>query len=371
MLKFTLNHTNNKARLGLLETKHSKITTPVFMPVGTKATVKGILPETLHNIGFEIILANTYHMMLTPGADIVEEQGGLHKFMNWGKSFLTDSGGFQVMSLSELSKIKDNGVEFRSHIDGSKHFMTPQSSVEIQHKLNSNITMVLDECTPYPATYEYAKKSANRTTEWAKLSKNAFIDRDGFGIFAINQGSMFEDLRKQSAEELMEIGFDGYAIGGLAIGEPVEKMLEVINFVEPLLPKNKPRYLMGVGRPSDIVQAIELGVDMFDCVLPTRMGRNGRAFTSNGEVNIRNAKHKTSLEPLDKNCKCSACLNYTKGYLHHLFKTAEMLGGILLTTHNLYFYNDFIKQSRNAILNNSFKDFKIKFLSSLNNLDND
>lgn len=371
MLKFTVNHTNGNARLGTLTTAHSTITTPVFMPVGTKATVKGILPEQLHDIGFEIILANTYHMMLTPGEDIVQHFGGLHKFMNFNKSFLTDSGGFQVMSLSSLRKITDNGVEFRSHINGAKHFMSPESSVQIQHKLNANITMVLDECVPFPTTYNYAKHSTNRTSLWAKRSKNAFVNRDGYGIFAINQGSLFKDLRRQSAEELVEMDFDGYAIGGLAIGEPLPSMLEIIDYTKDLLPTNKPRYLMGVGRPIDILEAIALGVDMFDCVLPTRMGRNARAFTSVGEVNVRNAKHKLSKQPLDNNCNCYCCKNYTIGYLHHLFKAKEMLAGMLTTYHNLYFYNNMIKQAREAIANNTYLQFKTQFLSKLETLKND
>ena len=365
MLNYNINYTSKNARVGSLKTAHSLITTPVFMPVGTKATVKGILPEILHEIGFEIILANTYHMMLTPGASIVKDFGGLHKFMNFNKSFLTDSGGFQVMSLSSLNKILENGVEFKSHIDGSKHFMTPELSIQLQHQLNSNITMVLDECIPYPTTYDYAKISINRTTRWAQRSKNAYIDREGFGIFAINQGSLFKDLRQQSAEDLINIDFDGYAIGGLAIGEPLDKMLEIIEYVNQILPKDKPRYLMGVGRPIDILNAIELGVDMFDCVLPTRMGRNGRAFTSIGEVKIKNNKHKLSKEALDRNCNCSCCQNYTCGYLHHLFKTKEMLGSILLTIHNLYFYNNMIKQARQAIIDNTFQQFKAKFIKEL------
>jgi queuine tRNA-ribosyltransferase len=368
-LKFTLKKTNGRARLGQLETAHGIINTPIFMPVGTKATVKGIMPSMLEEIGFEIILGNTYHLMLTPGADIVDRQGGLHTFSNWKRGILTDSGGYQVMSLSKLRKIKEEGVEFSSHIDGSKHKMSPEISVQIQHKLDSNITMVLDECIPYGSEREYVIDSTNRTTRWAKRSKDAFVDRPGYGIFGINQGGVFEDLRIKSAEELIEIGFDGYAIGGLAIGEPQEKMFEVISFTEPHLPKDKPRYLMGVGRPSDILGAIGLGVDMFDCVLPTRMGRNGRAFTSIGEVNIKNAKYKEDKEPLDANCQCYACKNYGKSYLHHLFRAEEMLGGILLTTHNLYFYHNMIKQARTAILEDRYEEFKTNFLNNLSILD--
>ena len=368
-LEFTLQKTDGKARAGTLKTAHSTIETPIFMPVGTKATVKGMLVDNLHEIGFPIILGNTYHLMLAPTANIVEEQGGLHKFMNWNKSILTDSGGYQVMSLSKLNKIKDDSVVFQSHIDGSKHVMTPAISVGIQHQLDSNITMVLDECIPYGSDRDYVINSTNRTTKWAKLSKEAFIDRDGYGIFGIIQGGVFEDLRQKSAQELIEIGFDGYAIGGLAIGEPQPVMFEVINYTEHLIPANKPRYLMGVGRPSDILGAVELGVDMFDCVLPTRMGRNARAFTSFGEINIRNAKHKNDSNQLDINCKCKCCSNYSKSYLHHLFKCDEMLGGILLTIHNLYFYNNLMKQIRQSILTGTFKEFKqeaINKLSSMN-----
>lgn len=366
-LKFTLNHQDNKARCGTLETAHGIIETPIFMPVGTKATVKGILPDTLKDIGFQIILGNTYHLMLTPGADIVQQQGGLHKFADWDRTILTDSGGFQVMSLSGLRKIKEEGVEFRSHLNGSKHFMSPEISVQIQHKLDSNITMVLDECIPYGSELKYVEQSTARTTRWAQRSKDAFVDREGYGIFGIVQGGVDRDLREKSAKELIAIGFDGYAIGGLAIGEPQEKMFEVISFTEPFMPKDKPRYLMGVGRPADILGAIELGVDMFDCVLPTRMGRNGKAFTSHGEINIKNAKYKTSLEPLDKECQCLTCTRYTQGYLHHLIKTDEMLGAILLTTHNLYFYHKMIQKARLAIKENRYANYKKEFLEKMNN----
>jgi queuine tRNA-ribosyltransferase len=335
------------------------------MPVGTKATVKGILPEALKDIGFDVILGNTYHLMLTPGADLVEKFGGLHKFANWDRSILTDSGGYQVMSLSSLRKISEDAVEFRSHIDGSKHKMSPEISVQIQHKLDSNITMVLDECIPIDSDKIYVDESTKRTTRWARRSKEAFINRDGYGIFGIVQGGIYEDLRKISALDLTSIGFDGYAIGGLAIGEPQNVMFDVINFTTPNLPTDKPRYLMGVGRPSDILGAIELGVDMFDCVLPTRMGRNARAFSHFGEINIRNSHHREDLLPLDAKCNCYVCKNYTKGYLHHLFKTQEMLGAILLTTHNLAFYHQMICKAREAILNNNYSNFKAQFLEEL------
>lgn len=365
-LKFEIKKTSGRARLGQLHTKHRIIQTPIFMPVGTKATVKGILPETLKEIGFDIILGNTYHLMLTPGADLVEHFGGLHKFANWDRAILTDSGGYQVMSLSSLCKIKEEGVEFRSHLDGSKHKMTPEISVQIQHKLDSNITMVLDECIPYGSDKEYVIKSTIRTSSWAKRSKDAFVDRDGYGIFGIVQGGIYEDLRALSAKDLINIGFDGYAIGGLAIGEPQEKMFEVINFTTPNMPEDKPRYLMGVGRPSDILGAIELGVDMFDCVLPTRMGRNARAFTHFGELNMRNAKHKEDLTPLDSLCNCYVCKNYSKGYIHHLFRAEEMLGAVLLTTHNLAFYHQMIEKARLAIEADNYSEFKINFLKKFN-----
>ncbi|MDR0484533.1 MAG: tRNA guanosine(34) transglycosylase Tgt, partial [Alphaproteobacteria bacterium] len=335
------------------------------MPVGTKATVKGMLPQTLLDIGFEIILGNTYHLMVAPSADTVELLGGLHKFANWEKVILTDSGGFQVMSLSSLNKIKEEYVEFRSHINGQKHIMTPESSTQIQHQLDSNISMVLDECIPYGSTKDYVEKSTLRTTRWAKRSRDAFIQRDGYGQFGIVQGGIYEDLRNLSVNQLMELNFEGYAIGGLAIGEPQEVMFEVISYTEPLLPKDKPRYLMGVGRPADILGAIELGVDMFDCVIPTRMGRNARAFTHYGEINIRNSKHKLDSNTLDNNCDCYTCKNYSRAYLHHLFKVGEMLGAILLTLHNLYFYHSMIKKSRLAIEENRFSEFKADFLAKL------
>ncbi|MDR2008530.1 MAG: tRNA guanosine(34) transglycosylase Tgt [Alphaproteobacteria bacterium] len=365
MLEFTLKTQDGRARRGELKTAHGTIQTPIFMPVGTKGTVKGMYPEQLLDIGFEIILGNTYHLMLTPSADIVESLGGLHKFANWHKAILTDSGGFQVMSLSALSKIKEEYVEFRSHINGQKHIMTPEVSTQIQHKLDSNISMVLDECIPYGSSKDYVEKSTLRTTRWAERSRNAFVARDGYGQFGIVQGGVFEDLRILSAGQLNEFNFEGYAIGGLAIGEPQESMFEVISYTEPLLPKNKPRYLMGVGRPSDILGAIELGVDMFDCVIPTRMGRNARAFTHYGEINIRNSKHRLDGGTLDVDCDCYTCKTYSRAYLHHLFKVGEMLGAMLLTYHNLYFYHSMIKKARAAIEENRFSEFKREFLVRL------
>ncbi len=364
-LQFEIKNHDKRARRGELTTAHGVIQTPIFMPVGTKGTVKGMLPQMLVDIGFEIILGNTYHLMLTPGAAIVEKQGGLHKFANWHKGILTDSGGFQVMSLSSLSKIKEEYVEFRSHIDGSKHVMTPEISTNIQYQLDSNISMVLDECIPYGSTKQYVESSTLRTTRWAKRSQSTFIDREGYGQFGIVQGGVFEDLRMISAYDLINLNFDGYAIGGLAIGEPQEKMFEVIKYTELVLPKNKPRYLMGVGRPSDILGAIELGVDMFDCVLPTRMARNAKAFTSYGELNIKNAKHREDSNPVDNRCFCDCCKNYSRAYMHHLFKTQEMLGAILLTIHNLFFYHDMIKKARKAIEDNEFTEFKNDFLNKI------
>jgi queuine tRNA-ribosyltransferase len=365
-LNFTLHKTCSKsrARLGTLITKHSTINTPVFMPVGTKATVKGIHFSELKDLGAEIILGNTYHLMLTPGQDIIKSQGGLHSFMNWDKSILTDSGGYQVMSLSSLNKISDEGVKFRSHLSGEYYFLTPAKSIEIQHTLDSNITMVFDECVKYPATYEETKKALTRTHNWAQKSYQAFIQREGYGIFGINQGGTYQDLRIDSAKFLSDINFNGYAVGGLAVGEPQNIMFEVLNYTTDHLPKNKPRYLMGVGRPQDILGAVELGIDMFDCVMPTRAGRNAKAFTSIGELNIRNAKYKDSKDKLDSNCTCKTCQNYSLSYLHHLFRAKEMLGAMLLTYHNLHYYLNLMQEIREAIKTDTFLEYKQKTLSN-------
>ncbi len=361
MLEFNLFNQENKARLGQIQTAHSVVNTPAFMPVGTVGTVKAMTAESVASTGAEILLGNTYHLMLRPGAERVANFGGLHKFMNWDKPILTDSGGFQVMSLSGLRKITEEGVKFQSHLSGESFFLSPERSMEIQHLLDADITMAFDECVKYPAPRKKVEESMRRSMRWAKRSKEAFQDRPGYGLFGIVQGGMFEDLRMESVNNLIQIGFDGYAIGGLAVGEGQEKMFEVLNYTAPALPDNKPRYLMGVGRPSDIVGSVARGVDMFDCVMPTRSGRTGQAFTSLGVINIRNAKYMDDHEPLDKECSCPLCQNYTRGYLHHLFRSGEILGAMLLTQHNLHFYENLMKQIRLAIEKNCFQKFYEQF----------
>ena len=338
------------ARAGKILTAHGVVQTPAFMPVGTLATVKSMLPESLINIGTEIVLSNTYHLMLRPGEDIIFKQGGLHKFMNWKKPILTDSGGFQVMSLSKLRKIFREGVEFKSHLDGQKYFLTPKKSVDIQYKLGSTISMIFDECTPYPIHYNDAKKSMLLSLQWAEESKKAFVNRDGYGLFGIIQGSMFKDLRKESIEQLKNIEFDGYAIGGLAVGEQFDQMLKVLEFTMPYIPKHQPRYLMGVGKPIDIVAAIKRGIDMFDCVLPTRSGRNGQAFIKGGIINIKNHQYISDYSPLDYHCLCYTCKNYTRSYLSHLIRSNEILGSILMTWHNIFYYQNLVQRLRELIL---------------------
>lgn len=356
-LKFEILKTIGKTRLGKLHTKHGVVNTPAFMPVGTCGTVKAMMPESVAATGAEILLNNTYHLMLRPGADLVEKMGGMHKFMHWDKPILTDSGGFQVMSLTGLRKLTEEGVTFRSHVDGKKFFLSPEESMKIQHKLDSNITMCLDECTPFPATYEQAKKSMQMSMRWAKRCRNAFIDRDGYGIFGIQQGSIFKDLRDESAQKLTEIGFDGYAIGGLAVGEGQEKMFEVLDYAPVSLPSDKPRYLMGVGRPDDIVGAVLRGVDMFDCVMPTRSGRTAQAFTKYGPVNIKNARHREDNRPLEADCDCPLCRNFNRAYIHHLQKCNEILAVMLLTWHNIRYYQRLMQGLRNAIANDTLSEF--------------
>lgn len=360
-LKFEILNRQGKSRLGKLHTKHGTIDTPAFMPVGTCGTVKAMMPESVAATGAQILLGNTYHLMLRPGADLVEKMGGLHKFMNWDKPILTDSGGFQVMSLSGLRKLTEEGVTFKSHVDGSKHFLSPEKSMEIQHKLDSNITMCLDECTPFPATYEQAQKSMQMSMRWAKRSRDAFIDRDGYGLFGIQQGSVFKDLRQESAQKLSEIGFDGYAIGGLAVGEGQDSMFEVLDYAPDMLPEDKPRYLMGVGRPDDIVGAVLRGVDMFDCVMPTRSGRTAQAFTAYGTINIRNSRHKEDNRPLEEGCDCPLCTNYTRAYIHHLQKCNEVLAIMLLTWHNIRYYQRLMKGIRGALAENKLEEFAQEF----------
>lgn len=359
---FKIKASANKARRGEIACAHGHIQTPAFMPVGTAATVKALKNSDVEDSGAEIILGNVYHLMLRPTHELVAQLGGLHKFMNWKKPILTDSGGFQVMSLSQIRKITDAGVEFSSHLDGSKHFITPEKSIEIQHKLGSDITMIFDECVKFGATYEEAKKAMERSNDWAQRSKDAFQKRDGYGIFGIMQGSTFKDLREISAKKLIEIGFDGYAIGGLAVGEGQEIMFDVLNYACDFLPQEKPRYLMGVGKPSDIVGSVLRGIDMFDCVIPTRSGRTGQAFTYEGQINIRNAKYKTDEKPLMENCNCYACQNHSRAYLHHLVKSGEILGSMLMSQHNIFFYQNLMKKIRGHIENDSFTEFAEEFL---------
>jgi len=348
-LRFNLQKVDGQARLGILSTAHGDISTPAFMPVGTAGTVKAMTPEAVAQTGAQIILGNTYHLMLRPGADRVEHFGGLHKFMNWPGPILTDSGGFQVMSLKGLRKMSENGVVFKSHIDGSSHNLTPEYSMQIQHKLDSNITMALDECTPYPATEKEAETSMQRSMRWAKRSKDAFFPRDGYGLFGIVQGGIYSELRRESAEELKGISFDGYAVGGLAVGEGQKVMFQVLQDTIPHLPYNRPRYLMGVGKPSDLVGAVMRGIDMFDCVLPTRSGRTDQAFSRMGQLNMRNARHKNDTRPIDDKCTCYTCQKYTRGYIHHLGLCKEILGSTLLSWHNLHYYQDLMRGIRVAI----------------------
>ncbi|MFK7967554.1 MAG: tRNA guanosine(34) transglycosylase Tgt [Rickettsiaceae bacterium] len=355
--KFYLETTTKKARTGFIETAHGHIRTPAFMPVGTRATVKAMFPESVKSTGSDIILGNTYHLMLKPGAERIAKLGGLHKFMNWSGPILTDSGGFQVMSLSGLRKITEEGVEFRSHIDGSKHMLTPERSTEIQHLLGSTISMVFDECTPYPATFEQTKFSMELSSRWAERSRNAFVKRLGYAQFGIMQGGMYKELREKSAQDLTKIDFEGYAIGGLAVGEGQEAMLSVLDYAPEFLPKEKPRYLMGVGKPSDIIGAVARGIDMFDCVIPTRSGRNGQAFTKYGAINIRNSKYADDNSPLEQDCLCPACANYSKAYLHHTVRVGEMIGSMLMTWHNIQYFQGLMSRIRSYIEEGKDFDF--------------
>ena len=345
---FTLTATDGAARVGRITTVHGPITTPAFMPVGTAGTVKAMLPASVRDTGAEIILGNTYHLMLRPGAEQVAAFGGLHQFMNWPGPILTDSGGYQVMSLAGLRKIDEDGVTFRSHLDGSRHALSPERSIAIQHHLDATITMVLDECTPFPASHEEAGESMRRSMRWAARSKAAFAERPGYGLFGIVQGGVYPDLRRESVTRLAEIGFDGYAVGGLAVGEGQAVMLETLDATVPAMPADRPRYLMGVGKPADLVAAVARGIDMFDCVLPTRSGRNGQAFTRRGALNLRNSQHKTDAAPLDADCACPACRDHSRAYLHHLIKAKEILGAMLMTWHNLQYYQDLMRDLRAA-----------------------
>jgi len=358
---FELLTTDGRARTGRLSTAHGVIETPAFMPVGTAATVKAMTPEAVAETGAQVILANTYHLMLRPGAERVKRQGGLHRFMNWPGPILTDSGGFQVMSLAKLRTVSEAGVAFRSHIDGALVELSPERSVEIQDILGADVVMVFDECTPWPAEEAVAAKSMRLSMAWAERSRTAFAGRPGSGLFGIVQGSVYDDLRRESAETLVDLGFDGFAVGGLAVGEGQETTFRVLDSCVPLLPDDRPRYLMGFGKPADLVGAVARGIDMFDCVLPTRSGRTGQAFTRRGAVNLRNARHAEDPRPLDNACACPACRNYGRAYLHHLVRTGEILGSMLLTWHNLHYYQDLMAAMRDAIAESTFDAFAVDF----------
>jgi queuine tRNA-ribosyltransferase len=355
-MKFNITHTYGNARTGFLETDRGVIHTPAFMPVGTIGTVKAMSPDELKEIGAEIILGNTYHLYLRPGHEIIASLGGLHTFMHWDRPILTDSGGFQVFSLAALRKIEEDGVHFRSHIDGSSHFLGPKEAMDIQAALGSDIAMVLDDCTPYPSTHEYAMDSLFRTIKWAEQCRE--LQMEGQALFGIVQGSLYEDLRKKSVEELVDIGFDGYAVGGLSVGEPKEDMYRMINFTAPLLPQDRPRYLMGIGDLRDVLVAVEAGFDMFDCVMPTRNARNGTLFTSRGRISIKREEFKADRSPLDPDCECYTCRNFSRGYLRHMFLSREILSMRLNTIHNLYFYLNFFRNMRQSIAEDKFTEFK-------------
>ena len=362
MTDFQITHKDGNARRAKLNTKNGVINTPAFMPVGTAATVKAVFTKDLYETNSEIILGNTYHLMLRPGSAQIKEFGGLHKFMNWNKPILTDSGGYQVYSLSNLRKLSEEGVEFSSHIDGTKVFVSPEKSIEIQTDLNSDIVMVFDECTPYPAEYDEAKKSMELSMRWAGRCKEYFKDHNTNKLFGIVQGGTYEDLRHQSASLLSDIGYDGYAVGGLAVGETQTQMFDVLDYTVSKLPIEKPHYLMGVGKPDDIIGSVARGIDMFDCVLPTRNGRNGQAFTKSGPINIRNAKYKSLDASIDPESNNPICRDYSAGYIHHLFNAKEMLGGMLLSLHNIYFYQEMMSNIRTSIENNEFEKFRADFL---------
>ncbi|MCX7919048.1 MAG: tRNA guanosine(34) transglycosylase Tgt [bacterium] len=373
-LMFKVIHTDQstKARVGRLQTPHGVVETPVFMPVGTQGTVKTVTPEELIDAGAQIILSNTYHLYLRPGEQLIQEAGGLHKFMHWSKPILTDSGGYQVFSMSKLRKITEDGVEFQSHIDGSRHFMTPEKCIQIQHALGADIIMAFDECTPYPCEKDYVEQSLRVTTQWAKrcqiehqklAASGQSSENNPQSLFGIVQGGMYPDLRVESAKQLVDLDFPGYAIGGLSVGEPKLIMYEMIETVEPELPKDKPRYLMGVGTPEDIFEAVERGIDMFDCVMPTRNGRTGTVFTQFGRLVIRNAQYARDFIPLDETCDCYACKNYTRAYIRHLINVGEILGLRLTTLHNLHFLLQLMVKIRDAIRKNRFLEFKKGFLT--------
>jgi len=363
-MEFELDNTDGRARRGRLKFARGTVETPAFMPVGTYGSVKGMTPEEIEATGAQIILGNTFHLALRPGTDIIELHGDLHDFTHWQGPILTDSGGFQVFSLGKMRKIKEEGVTFNSPVNGSKIFMGPEESMDVQRKLGSDIVMIFDECTPYPADHQTARESMELSLRWAKRSKEAH-GANPSALFGIVQGGMYEDLRKVSIEGLKEIDFDGYAIGGLSVGEPKDEMMATLDFTEPHMPTHKPRYLMGVGKPEDIVEAVRRGIDMFDCVMPTRNARNGFLFTREGVVKIRNAKHKVSVEPLDKQCECYTCQNYTRAYLHHLDKCKEIQGARLNTIHNLHYYQDLMKGLRSAIADSRLEEFVDEFYEGI------
>jgi queuine tRNA-ribosyltransferase len=356
------------ARLGSLATPHGRIDTPIFMPVGTQATVKAMTPEELREIGAQIILANTYHLYIRPGHELVARLGGLHSFMHWDGPILTDSGGFQVFSLGELRKISEEGVRFQSHLDGSPHFITPESAIAIQEALGGDIIMCFDECPPYPAEYDYVRRSAELTTRWARRCKDA-KRRDDQALFGIVQGGMHRDLRQRSAAELCELEFDGYALGGLSVGEERELMHEIMAYCGPLLPFGKPRYVMGIGTPEDLIEGINSGIDMFDCVMPTRNARNGMLFTAAGNMNIKNAAYAEDRSPIDVECACYVCRNYSRAYLRHLYKSGEILASRLNTWHNLYYYLTLMADARQAIAEERFTQFRSVFYAKRRELE--
>jgi len=363
---FSIAATDGTARTGEIVMQRGSIRTPAFMPVGTAATVKAVKPEGVRASGADILLGNTYHLMLRPGAERVAKLGGLHKFMNWDRPILTDSGGYQVMSLGELTKKSEEGVRFKSHLDGSAHMLTPERSMEVQRLLGADIVMAFDECTPFPATEAQAEASMERSMRWAKRSRDGFDSGEDHAarsaLFGIQQGSMFEPLRKRSSEALIEIGFDGYAVGGLAVGEGHDAMCGVLDHAVAMLPEDKPRYLMGVGKPDDIIEAVRRGIDMFDCVLPTRSGRTGQAFTADGPINIRNARFAEDQEPIEAECPCPTCADYSRAYVHHLVRSGEILGSMLMTEHNLWFYQRLMQGLRDAIRERRFAAHAAAFL---------
>ncbi len=361
LFNFEMTATDGKARTGVIHTPRGDIRTPAFMPVGTAATVKAMMPESVRATGADILLGNTYHLMLRPTAERIDRLGGLHKFMNWDRPILTDSGGFQVMSLAGLRKLTEKGVTFKSHIDGSRHELTPERSMEIQALLGSDIVMCFDECPALPADRDRIAESMRLSMRWAERSREAFGDRPGHALFGIQQGGLEQDFRAESAEALTKIGFDGYAVGGLAVGEGQEAMFGCLDYAPDMLPVDKPRYLMGVGKPDDIVGAVARGIDMMDCVLPSRSGRTGQAFTRHGVVNIKNARHQDDPRPLDENCGCPACSNYSRAYLHHVFRSNEMISGMLLTWHNLHYFQDIMAGMRESIAAGTFDAWQKTF----------